>query len=89
MNKTYKITIHDADRELEFLEEFIEEAIADNDEAYLERLLAEKEFFTNLGKSREVTTLEEYFNLLEEIGEYTDGQYGIYNNGTYISLYND
>lgn len=86
MNKTYDITIYGADRELERLEELVEEALTDGEEWYLERILADKEFFTNLGRSREVTTLEEYFNLLEEISEHTDGQYSIYNNGTYISL---
>ena len=86
MKKTYNITIHGADRELESLEELMEEVLTDGEEWYRERILADKEFFTNLGESREVTTLEEYFNLLEEIDEHTDGQYGIYNNGTYISL---
>ncbi len=86
MNKTYHITIYGADRELERLEELVEEARTDGEEWYLERILADKEFFANLGESKEVTTLEEYFNLLEEISEHTDGQFGIYNRGTYISL---
>jgi hypothetical protein len=86
MNKTYNITIYGVDSELETLEEFIEEAIADGDETYLNHILAEKEFFVNLGDSKEVATLEEYFTLLEEIGSHTDNQYRIYNNGTVISL---
>ena len=86
MNKTYNIAIYGVDSELETLEEFIEEAIEDGNEEYLKRILAEKEFFTNLGDSKEVTTLEEYFTLLEEIGHHTDNQYHVYNNGTVICL---
>lgn len=37
------------------------------------------------GKHYKVSTLKEYFNLLETIDEITDGEYHIYNNGTYIT----
>ena len=47
-----------------------------------------KKVFETLGVHT-MTTLEEYFKLLADVSDLTDNEYHIYNDGTYICMYED
>lgn len=84
--ESYKIYIHGADKASAKYGPLIEEAIEDNLTDYLKDLQKEKEYFDSLGTEKEVHSLEEYFSFLNEIDNYTNGEYHICNNGRYIDL---
>lgn len=84
--ESYKIYIHGADKAGAEYGPLIEEAIEDNLTDYLKDLQKEKEYFDSLGTEKEVHSLEEYFSFLNEIDNYTNGEYHICNNGRYIDL---
>lgn len=80
----YKIIVIDLDVTVDDLEELLGDLSEDDEEfkEYTKQLKMAKKLN---GKRYKVSSLKEYFDLLETIDEITGGEYKIYNNGTYIS----
>lgn len=84
--KQYTIKFVGIENFLEPTKEYLYDAIRDNDEVNIKSYREIVAFWENLQTNTTVSTLEEYFSILEKISEYTDGQYKIHNCGKWVCI---
>lgn len=78
----YQVIEIDLEETINYFEEMLEET--DDDTEDFKEYTKQLKLAKKLNKPYKVSTLKEYFSLLEKINNITDGQYHIYNNGTSI-----
>ena len=86
--KTYKIAIIVSDGYISCLQDALDDAIHDDEIKWIRTYrhdLAIAKKFKEQGY-KEVSSLEEYFDLIETINKMTDGDYWIYNRGQTIEF---
>lgn len=83
--ENYEVHIYVNDYVIDSYEENASDPDYDEDDRnfYLEAVKQFKEWNKH---SVSVSTLKEYFNLLEKVSMYSDGQYSIYNEGLFIRV---
>lgn len=84
----YVIEIKRIDEQLSSIEDSWDDAIeyGYDDEDYLMEILETKKFFKSLRTPQRVHTLEEYFELLNNIIKHSDDGFRVYNGGKIIEL---
>lgn len=83
--ENYKIEIYVDDYVISALQEYIEDPDCEEEDRkwYNEVIHQYKEWNEHIVI---VHTLKEYFDLLEKVHDYSDGQYSVYNEGTFIRV---
>ena len=87
-NKTYRIHIEGLNELQENMEMNLRDCSRETDPDSYDYWAGIIEFCkNNTDGFVEISTLEEYFNLLNKIAEWCQNEYSIYNNGTWIMLF--